>query len=151
LEGKPLPVYGQGENIRDWLYVEDHARALHTVLEKGRPGRTYNIGGNCEKTNIEVVIDICEILDEFFPSSLTTPHSQLISFVNDRPGHDLRYAIDDTRIRTELGWQPKETFETGLRKTVQWYIDNPEWVNRVRSGEYQQWIEKNYAQRGVVS
>jgi dTDP-glucose 4,6-dehydratase len=170
LEGKSLPVYGQGENVRDWLFVEDHARALHTVLEKGVPGRTYNIGGRCEKQNIEVVRAICSTLDELrqvtggglqvtsdkeggttAPAShspFPTPHSSLITFVPDRPGHDLRYAIDDTRIRTELGWAPEESFETGLRKTVQWYINNPEWVRRVRTGEYREWIKANYDLQG---
>jgi dTDP-glucose 4,6-dehydratase len=152
LEGKSLPVYGRGENVRDWLYVEDHARALHTVLEKGEPGRTYNIGGRCEKQNIEVVRAICDILSEMRTSSTNRPptsdYRHLISFVPDRPGHDRRYAIDDTRIRTELGWSPKESFETGLKKTVQWYIDNPEWVRRVRTGEYREWIKTNYDMLG---
>lgn len=178
LEGKSLPVYGQGENVRDWLYVEDHARALHTVLAKGQPGCTYNIGGRCEKKNIEVVRAICEILNELkqvtgdglqvtidgdrlqvtgdtqeapvtsnHPSPVTR-HQSLIAFVPDRPGHDLRYAIDDTRIRTELGWSPQESFETGLRKTVDWYINNPEWIRRVRTGEYRQWIKTNYDMQG---
>ncbi len=155
LEGRSLPVYGKGENIRDWLFVEDHARALHTVLEKGSPGHTYNIGGNCEKQNIEVVRAICDILDEMKPVtsdkeehlSRVTSHRSLITFVPDRPGHDLRYAIDDTRIRQELGWTPKETFESGLEKTVRWYIDNPAWVERVRTGEYQDWIRTNYSSR----
>jgi dTDP-glucose 4,6-dehydratase len=152
LEGKSLPVYGKGENVRDWLYVEDHARALHTVLEKGVPGRTYNIGGRCEKQNIEVVRAICDILNEtnlITDNQLSiTDYRNLITFVPDRPGHDLRYAIDDTRIRTELGWKPKESFKTGLRKTVQWYIDNPEWVRRVRTGEYREWIRTNYNRQG---
>ena len=156
LEGKSLPVYGKGENVRDWLYVEDHARALHTVLEKGLPGRTYNIGGRCEKKNIEVVRAICDILDEIasdsqFPTAYSpqpTSYSSLITFVPDRPGHDLRYAIDDTRIRTELGWAPQESFETGLKKTVRWYMDNTEWVKRVRSGEYREWIKTNYDLQG---
>ena len=164
LEGKSLPVYGKGENVRDWLYVEDHARALHIVLEKGVPGRTYNIGGRCEKKNIEVVRAICDILDDLRPALTSegfpvtcdkevdplrvTCHSSLLTFVPDRPGHDLRYAIDDTRICTELGWTPKELFDTGLKKTVQWYIDNPEWVRRVRTGEYREWIKKNYDRQG---
>lgn len=157
LEGKPLPVYGKGENIRDWLYVEDHASALRLVLEKGRPGETYNIGGNCEKTNIEVVRAICDILQKIKPLGMghkawskeqTPDYQSLITFVPDRPGHDQRYAINDTRIRTELGWKPKETFETGLQKTVQWYIDNPAWVMRVRTGEYREWIKTNYDMQG---
>ena len=146
LEGKPLPVYGKGENIRDWLFVEDHARALRLVLERGEIGRTYNIGGRCERTNLEVVQNICAILDELKPDPKGS-YERLISFVADRPGHDRRYAIDDTRISTELGWQPTESFETGLRKTVQWYLDNPEWVERVRSGAYREWINTNYSQR----
>ena len=165
VEGKKLPVYGQGENVRDWLYVEDHARALHTVLEKGESGRTYNIGGRCEKKNIEVVEAICDILDEIKPgdnfevqgarskfqganSAYTGSYRNLITFVTDRPGHDLRYAIDDTRIQQELGWRPLESFETGLRKTIKWYLDNPEWVKRVRSGAYQDWIKLNYEMQG---
>ncbi len=152
LEGKSLPVYGQGTNIRDWLYVEDHARALHTVLEKGTPGHTYNIGGNCEKQNIEVVGSICDILNEMSPTTdnplPTADYRRLISFVPDRPGHDLRYAIDDTRIRNELGWTPKETFKSGLEKTVKWYIDNPAWVERIRTGKYRQWIKINYEMQG---
>jgi dTDP-glucose 4,6-dehydratase len=171
LEGKPLPVYGRGENVRDWLYVEDHARALRLVLEKGLPGRTYNIGGRCEKTNMEVVTAICDILDELRPvtsdelqvtkdgdgvqvtsdTSRVTRHSSLISFVPDRPGHDRRYAIDDSRISLELGWRPQESFDSGLRKTIKWYLDNTEWVDRVRTGEYREWIETNYGQRGAVS
>lgn len=153
VEGKSLPVYGKGENVRDWLYVEDHARALHTVLAKGEPGRTYNIGGRCEKKNIEVVHAICDILNQIKPLSTehgqpTTDYRQLISFVPDRPGHDLRYAIDDTRIQEELGWRPLESFETGLKKTIKWYLDNPEWVERVRSGAYQDWIKLNYEMQG---
>ena len=137
LEGRALPVYGQGKNIRDWLYVEDHVRALRTVLEKGKPGRAYNIGGNCEKQNIEVVRAVCAILDELVPfSSLSSHYSSLITFVPDRPGHDLRYAIDDSRIRRELGWFPKESFASGLKKTVQWYLNNPGWCQRVLDGTY---------------
>ncbi|WP_026332905.1 dTDP-glucose 4,6-dehydratase [Thioalkalivibrio sp. ALE20] len=147
VEGKPLPVYGRGENIRDWLYVEDHARALRHVLEHGGDGRTYNIGGRCERTNLEVVRSVCAILDELKPDP-EGPYERLIRFVADRPGHDRRYAIDDTRIATELGWQPQETFESGLRKTVQWYLDNTEWVERVRSGAYRDWIKTNYGMRG---
>ena len=146
LEGEPLPVYGKGENIRDWLFVEDHARALRLVLERGEIGRTYNIGGRCERTNLEVVQSICAILDEIKPDPEGS-YERLISFVADRPGHDRRYAIDDTRISRELGWKPQESFETGLRKTVQWYLDNPEWVERVRSGAYREWIKTNYSQR----
>lgn len=153
LEGKPLPIYGKGDNVRDWLYVEDHARALRTVLEKGKVGRTYNIGGRSEKTNIEVVRAICSILDDLVPldsDSADTTYSSLITFVTDRPGHDRRYAIDDTRITGELGWEPQESFESGLRRTVHWYLENTEWIERVRSGEYRDWIDANYANREVV-
>ena len=147
LDGRPLPVYGRGDNVRDWLYVEDHARALRHVLAHGAVGRTYNIGGRCERTNLEVVHALCAVLDELAPNE-QGPYARLIEFVTDRPGHDRRYAIDDTRIANELGWQPTESFETGLRKTVQWSLDNPEWVERVRSGAYRQWIDANYANRG---
>lgn len=141
-QGKPLPVYGKGDNVRDWLFVEDHARALRLVLEKGRIGETYNVGGRCEKSNLEVVHSICAIMDELFPGK--APHESLISFVKDRPGHDFRYAIDASKIERELGWLPQETFESGIRKTVQWYIDNPEWVNHVTSGEYRNWVAEHY-------
>jgi dTDP-glucose 4,6-dehydratase len=127
LEGEPVPVYGTGENIRDWLYVEDHARALHAILNGGRPGEGYTIGGDGERTNIDVVTAICDLLDELQPHSPYRPHARLISFVADRPGHDRRYAMDWTKIQSELGWQPRESFETGLRKTVQWYLDNRWW------------------------
>ena len=147
LDGQRLPVYGQGDNVRDWLYVEDHARALRRVLEQGADGRTYNIGGRCERTNLEVVQTVCAILDELVPDP-QGPYERLITFVSDRPGHDRRYAIDNTRIATELGWEPQETFESGMRKTVQWYLDNPEWVERVRSGAYRDWLKTNYDQRG---
>ncbi|MEW6039547.1 MAG: dTDP-glucose 4,6-dehydratase [Pseudomonadota bacterium] len=136
LQGLPLPVYGSGGNVRDWLYVEDHCRAIETVLAGGRPGEVYNVGGNNEKTNIEVVETICALLDEFLPDSPHKPHRRLIRFVQDRPGHDLRYAIDAGKIGRELGWQPEETFETGLRKTVRWYLDNRDWVEHVKSGNY---------------
>ncbi len=136
LEGKPLPVYGDGQNIRDWLYVEDHCRALRTVLEKGRPGESYNIGGNNEKTNLEVVQTLCDLLDKLCPIKDGNSYRQQITFVKDRPGHDRRYAIDASKIKRELGWVPQETFETGLRKTVQWYLDNQAWWQRVRDGSY---------------
>lgn len=142
LDGKPLPVYGRGDNIRDWLYVEDHARALRLVLERGRLGETYNIGGWNEKTNLEVVQAICTILDELQPQGV--PHEKLISYVADRPGHDKRYAIDAGKIERELGWKPRETFESGLRKTVEWYLANGDWVSKVTSGEYQQWVTTQY-------
>ncbi len=139
LEGKPLPVYGKGEQIRDWLYVEDHARALYTVLTEGNIGETYNIGGHNEKRNIDVVEAICNLLEELAPdkSSGSRHYNDLITFVTDRPGHDLRYAIDASKIQKELGWVPAETFETGLRKTVQWYLNNLEWCHRVQDGSYQ--------------
>lgn len=147
LEGKPLPIYGDGLNVRDWLYVGDHCAALRLVLERGRPGETYNIGGRNERSNREVVEAICEILDELRPDSPHCPHKQLIRFVKDRPGHDRRYAIDATKLERELGWRPRETFSTGLRKTVQWYLDHPEWIQDVVSGAYRQWMEQNYQDR----
>lgn len=147
LAGKPLPVYGDGLNVRDWLYVGDHCAALRLVLERGRPGETYNIGGRNERSNRQVVEAICEILDELQPASPHCPHKQLIQFVKDRPGHDRRYAIDATKLERELGWQARETFSTGLRKTVQWYLDHPEWTSDVLSGAYQEWIDRNYKQR----
>ena len=131
LEGQQLPVYGDGKNIRDWLYVKDHAEALLKVLLKGRAGETYNIGGRSERRNIDLVKFICECLDELIPKSLNWPHSQLITFVKDRPGHDFRYSIDDTKIRSELGWQPKYGFEEGLKQTVLWYVDNKNWMKGV--------------------
>lgn len=136
LAGKPLPVYGTGANIRDWLYVEDHCRAIERVLEAGVTGEVYNIGGNNEKTNLDVVHTLCDLLDELRPDSAHRPHRNLISFVADRPGHDQRYAIDATKIKNQLGWTPAETFETGLRKTVRWYLDNHEWTQRVMDGSY---------------
>ena len=136
LEGKPIPVYGRGENIRDWLYVEDHARALVTIATDGVIGESYNVGGWNERTNIEVVRAICALVDELAPDG-SGPRENLITFVADRPGHDLRYAIDASKIARELGWRPRETFESGLRKTVAWYLDNPEWWRRIRSGVYQ--------------
>ncbi|AGA33588.1 dTDP-glucose 4,6-dehydratase [Thioalkalivibrio nitratireducens DSM 14787] len=141
LDGRPLPVYGDGANVRDWLYVDDHARALRTVLERGRPGATYNVGGNCERRNIEVVEMLCALLDELRPGSLGADsgrrsHRDLITFVADRPGHDHRYAIDSGLITSELGWSPRESFESGLRKTVRWYLDHEPWWRRVLSGAY---------------
>ena len=139
LEGKPLPVYGKGEQVRDWLYVEDHARALFKVVTEGKVGETYNIGGHNEKQNIEVVHTICNLLEELAPEKPTNvlQYADLITYVTDRPGHDLRYAIDASKIQKELGWVPKETFETGLRKTVQWYLENLDWCRRVQDGSYQ--------------
>ena len=133
LEGKPLPVYGNGGNLREWLHVDDHARALRRVLEAGTPGRTYNIGGEARYTNLEIVETICAILDRLAPR-VGGAYAELVRFVADRPGHDRRYAVDDTRIRTELGWQPREPFDTGLTKTVRWYVDHPEWARGARTG-----------------
>ncbi|MGI9101573.1 MAG: dTDP-glucose 4,6-dehydratase [Terriglobales bacterium] len=145
LNGKPLPVYGDGLNVRDWLYVEDHCEAIRTVLKKGRPGETYNVGGRSEKTNIDVVKTICAVLAVERPG---TDFAKLITYVKDRPGHDRRYAIDSGKIETELGWRPRESFETGIRKTVSWYLENMKWVTNVTTGTYQQWIAVNYAARG---
>lgn len=146
LEGKPLPVYGNGQQIRDWLYVEDHARALYKVVTEGKVGETYNIGGHNEKANIDVVKTICNILEELVPNKPNNiqSYSDLITYVTDRPGHDLRYAIDATKIKNELNWVPAETFETGLRKTVEWYLSNYEWVNHIKNGSYQQWLTQHY-------
>ncbi|MCY1274457.1 dTDP-glucose 4,6-dehydratase 2 [compost metagenome] len=137
LEGKALPVYGKGDQVRDWLYVEDHARALYKVVTEGEVGETYNIGGHNEKQNIEVVHTLCKLLDELRPDSPYCPHASLITHVQDRPGHDLRYAIDAGKIQRELGWMPEETFESGIRKTVEWYLKNLEWCRRVQDGSYQ--------------
>lgn len=134
LEGKPLPVYGNGMNIRDWLYVDDHARALHLICAKGRLGETYNVGGRNERTNIDVVKQICKILDGYFPQK--APHDRLITFVTDRPGHDARYAIDATKLETELGWKAQENFDSGIEKTVKWYLENEEWWRPLRGGVY---------------
>ena len=142
--GKPLPIYGDGRNVRDWLYVEDHCEALRLAVERGRVGEVYNIGGNCEKTNLEVVEAICNILDELFPDSPHVPHSSLVTFVKDRAGHDRRYAIDSSKMEGELGWQPLETFESGIRKTVNWYIEHPAWVESVQTGAYRDWIRQHY-------
>ena len=137
LEGKPLPIYGKGDQIRDWLHVDGHARALRLVLDTGKNGETYNIGGHNEKTNLEVVKTICSLLDELVPDSPHVPHESLITYVADRPGHDLRYAIDADKIATELGWTPAETFESGIEKTINWYLDNSEWCQHVQDGSYQ--------------
>ena len=147
LAGKDLPVYGDGLQVRDWLHVEDHCRAIITVLESGCPGETYNVGGWNEKTNIEVVRGICALLDELSPRSDGTRYSDQIRFVTDRPGHDRRYAVDASKIERELGWRPIESFESGLRKTVQWYLDNSEWVTSVQSGVYRDWLLQNYQGR----
>jgi dTDP-glucose 4,6-dehydratase len=145
LNGKALPVYGDGQNVRDWLYVTDHCDAILTVLEGGRLGETYNVGGLNEQKNLDVVNVLCAILDELHPQG--SPHNQLITYVKDRPGHDRRYAIDCRKLQGELGWAPKESFRTGIRKTVEWYLDNAKWVEKVVSGEYREWIKGNYAAR----
>ena len=147
LARKPLPVYGDGKNVRDWLYVGDHCEAVRMVLARGRAGATYNIGGDAEKTNLEVVNALCAILDELRPDARGARHSSLITYVPDRPGHDRRYAMNAGRIRSELGWKPRERFETGLRKTVQWYLDHMDWVGGVVSGAYRNWIDLNYGKR----
>lgn len=145
LDDKNLPVYGDGRHIRDWLYVKDHCRAICEIMKSGTRGQTYNIGGRCELANIDTVNMVCDLIDEIQPRENQTSRRDLISFVKDRPGHDLRYAIDCSKLEKELNWQPLETFESGLRKTIQWYLDNPGWVERVRSGEYRQWIERHYS------
>lgn len=147
LEGKPLPVYGDGLQIRDWLYVEDHCSAIRTVLHQGKVGNTYNVGGGCERTNIDVVRTICDLLEEECPQANGKAYRDQIAFVTDRPGHDRRYAIDATKIRHELGWQPNESFESGLRKTIKWYLANRQWTARIVSGSYRDWIQKNYSAR----
>ena len=156
LDGKALPIYGDGLNVRDWLYVTDHCDAIDSVLAHGVPGEVYNIGGLNEKTNLEIVHTLCDLLEEMAPDN---PHSRngenpegfqgLITYVKDRPGHDQRYAIDATKIERDLGWRPAETFDTGIRKTVQWYLDNLDWVKRIVSGDYRSWIEQNYQRREV--
>ncbi len=144
LQGKPLPIYGDGLNIRDWLYVEDHCEALKVVLEKGQVGQVYNIGGRCEKTNLEIVKTICDFMDQICLQSPFTPHASLITYVKDRPGHDRRYAIDCSKIEKDLGWGPRESFKTGLKKTITWYLGNPEWVESIQTGVYREWIQKHY-------
>ncbi len=147
LAQKPLPVYGQGTNVRDWLYVRDHCRAIWTILKSGKIGATYNIGGECELANIDLVTTLCSVLDEMAPSVESRPRSDLITFVKDRPGHDFRYAIDCTKLKSELNWQPRESFDSGIRHTIQWYLDNTGWVERVQSGAYREWIDRNYENR----
>ena len=150
LEGKPLPVYGDGQNVRDWLYVEDHCAAIRAVLERGRAGETYNIGGNSERANIDVVNTICDLVDEMALPASAGPRRELITYVKDRPGHDRRYAIDASKISRELGWKPAEEFETGLRKTVRWYLDHPMWIDNIRTGAYADWIARNYTERLAI-
>src|SRR5574339_37877 len=155
LAGKPLPVYGQGSNVRDWIYVEDHCRALRLAFERGKPGETYTVGGGNERRNIDLVNQICSILDEIAPPAEVPAlrerglesYAELIRFVEDRPGHDHRYAIDPAKITRQLGWQPEVEFEAGLRRTIEWYLSNPRWVEQASSGSYGEWIEKNYAWR----
>jgi dTDP-glucose 4,6-dehydratase len=146
LAGKPLPIYGDGMQVRDWLYVTDHCSAIRTVLAKGRPGEVYNVGGWNEMPNIEIVRTLIKLLDELAPSDQGS-YARLITYVTDRPGHDRRYAIDARKIERELGWRPAESFESGIRKTVSWYLDNQEWVRNVQSGSYREWVDKNYAHR----
>lgn len=147
LEGKTLPVYGDGQNVRDWLFVDDHCSAIRTVLERGKLGETYNVGGNSERNNLHVVETICDLVDEMRPDGGIGPRRKLIKFVADRPGHDRRYAIDARKIARELGWQPSVKFEQGLRNTVEWYLNHSEWVENVRSGGYLNWIKQNYEER----
>jgi len=159
IEGKKLPVYGDGKNVRDWLHVEDHCEAIWLILSKGKPGETYNVGGECEKRNIDVVTAICDILEKIYPikenprvrtmASGIKSYRDLISFVSDRPGHDRRYAIDCDKLKNELGWKPRYDFEEGLRHTIAWYLKNPPWVDSVRSGDYQKWIDTNYSERNI--
>ena len=145
LEGKPLPVYGQGRNVRDWLYVTDHCKAVWKIMKEGTRGETYNIGGQCELSNIDLVKRICDTIDEMVGRSDSQPRRELIAFVKDRPGHDLRYAIDFSKLSEEMDWLPDESFETGIRKTIQWYLDNQDWVDQIKSGKYYQaWMKQHY-------
>jgi dTDP-glucose 4,6-dehydratase len=145
ISGKPIPVYGDGQNVRDWLYVTDHCEAIRLVLARGKPGETYNIGGRNELRNLEVVNAICAVLDELRPNDPVVPHNGLITFVTDRPGHDRRYAMNTSKIESELGWGPRETFESGIRKTVQWYLDHQSWIENVTTGRYREWIATQYS------
>ncbi len=149
LHGKPLPIYGDGLNIRDWLYVGDHCAAIRLLLDRGQPGETYNIGGDSEMTNLDVVQAICTLLDELVDGARVYPHKQLIRHIEDRPGHDRRYAVNTDKIRTELAWQVSETFKSGLRKTVQWYLNNQNWIAEVESGDYLNWMESHYGHRAA--
>ena len=143
--GKPIPVYGDGQNVRDWLFVTDHCEAIRSVLARGKSGETYNIGGRNELKNLDVVNTICAILDELRPQDPIVPHGKLITFVTDRPGHDRRYAMNAAKIESELGWKPRETFETGIRKTILWYLENDAWIQGVTSGSYRQWMATQYS------
>ncbi|HSB67074.1 MAG TPA: GDP-mannose 4,6-dehydratase, partial [Anaerolineales bacterium] len=148
MDGKPLPIYGDGAQIRDWLYVEDHCEAIWLVLRKGQAGQTYNIGAGSQPTNLEVVQHLCGALDELLPDSPSIPHSSLMRFVPDRPGHDRRYALDITKIKNQLGWQPRQSLGSGLHKTIQWYLEHPDWIAAIRQQhDYQQWLERNYDKR----
>ncbi len=149
LAGKPLPLYGDGMNVRDWLYVGDHCSAIREVLARGRPGETYNVGGNSERTNLQIVRAVCALLDELRPDPMGS-RERLITFVADRPGHDRRYAIDARKLERELGWRPHESFESGLERTVRWYLENETWVRNVQSGAYRDWVETNYSTRGTA-
>lgn len=151
VQGKALPVYGDGQQVRDWLYVGDHCRALRAVLERGRVGETYNVGGGNQRSNLDVVTTLCALLDELVPQSKFKPHRELVQYVTDRPGHDRRYAIDARKLEAELEWRANESFETGLRKTVEWYLANSAWVEGVTSGAYQQWVAQNYSGRAIGS
>jgi dTDP-glucose 4,6-dehydratase len=149
ISGRSLPVYGDGKQIRDWLYVHDHCEAIWMVIKDGRPGETYNVGGDNQPTNLEVITSICAILDEILPDSPYAPHAQLISYVTDRPGHDRRYAMDITRIKSDLGWAPRRSLDSGLAETVRWYLTNTDWIENVHEKpDYQQWLDRNYAKRG---
>ncbi len=149
IDGKSLPVYGDGQQVRDWLYVEDHCEAIHLVLKNGRVGETYNIGGNNQPANLEVIKQICSLLDECLPDSVYAPHEKLIQYVNDRPGHDRRYAMDINKVHKELGWQPNQSLGSGLQKTVEWYLAHPDWVEKARQQQdYQRWMAANYGKRG---
>jgi dTDP-glucose 4,6-dehydratase len=150
IAGKDLPVYGDGNNVRDWLYVADHCSAIREVLLRGTPGETYNVGGWNEKTNLEVVYTLCDLLDQLRPRASGSYREQ-ITYVKDRPGHDRRYAIDARKLERDLGWRPADTFETGMKKTVRWYLNNQAWSDDVASGEYRRWVENNYAQRELTS
>jgi dTDP-glucose 4,6-dehydratase len=151
IRGKALPIYGDGQQVRDWLYVGDHCSALRAVLERGRIGETYNVGGGNQRSNLQVVTTLCALLDELVLESQFRPHLNLVKYVTDRPGHDRRYAIDARKLESELGWRAQESFETGLRKTVRWYLENSQWVDNVTSGAYQQWVTQNYATRQTIS
>jgi len=149
--GKPLPVYGDGQQVRDWLYVKDHCSAIRRVLEAGTVGETYNVGGWNEKPNLDIVHTVCALLDELKPRADGKPYQEQITYVTDRPGHDRRYAIDARKIEQQLGWKPAETFETGIRKTVQWYLDNPQWVGNVLSGGYRDWVSQQYGSSSLAA